>query len=124
VYVKNNRNLCPTCIKIYDEECERCNKYLREHRLVTIEELSKVTDVDVAQIIRFIRDKRISIATAPNINYGCETCGAPIRDGNLCVACRSRFNRDLTEAEKRALEAKKDSQRSGYFNRNNENGKN
>jgi flagellar operon protein (TIGR03826 family) len=119
VYVKNNRNLCPVCIKIYDEECERCNKYLREHRLITIEELGKATNVEVAQIVRFIRDKRISIASTPNIRYGCETCGTPIREGNLCTPCRSRFNRDLTEAEKLAIEAKKDALRSSYLNRNN-----
>jgi flagellar operon protein (TIGR03826 family) len=119
VYAKNQRNMCPACIKISDEECERCTKYLRENKTVSIKELSEATKVEINQIGRFIREKRLSIATSPNIHYACETCGGPIRDGNICRACRNRFNSDINKAIQLKQDPKgKESDQNSFFNKN------
>lgn len=117
VYAKNIRNMCVACIKISDAELAKCNKYLKENRLVTIEELSKGTDVESLQIVRFIRDKRLSIAGAPNIKYGCEVCNESIRDGNLCAACRKKFTNNLKQAARPGAETPPENQ-STFFNKN------
>ncbi len=105
-------------MKIDDEDCKRCNQYLREHRMVTIEELSKGTNIELTQITRYIREKRISIASSPNLRYGCESCNTPIREGNLCQACRSRFNRVLTDEQKKEVQTQQEVIRNTFLNKN------
>ncbi len=119
IYAKNLRNLCLSCVKILDEECNRCNQYLREHKMSTIAELSKGTGVDEAQIIKFIREKRISIVGALNINYGCELCNASIREGNLCTSCRARMTQDMSNLKSsNSRENKENNSNLGtFFNR-------
>jgi NMD protein affecting ribosome stability and mRNA decay len=118
---KNLRNLCPACIKLSDEECTLCNKYLRENKLVNVEELSRATNVDVAQIQRFIREGRISIEKNPNMSLRCEVCGKPIRDNHMCAECRSRLTRDLSKIQTSpgAQEKKEDTRSNTYQIRQN-----
>jgi flagellar operon protein (TIGR03826 family) len=99
IFAPTIRNLCPACIKLSDQECDRCNKFLKENRTATIEELSKETGVQTIQIVQFIREGRISIAKNPNIKFSCETCGASIREGNLCTACRNRLFNSFKEVK-------------------------
>ena len=42
VYVKNiMHDICSSCIKEIDQQCEICIKYLRENRGITLDELSE-----------------------------------------------------------------------------------
>lgn len=95
LFVKTNKDLCPVCIKEIEDEYIRCAEYLREHKLVSLYELSEATEVSVKQITRFIKEGRISVADFPNISYTCESCGAPIREGKLCKKCSERLNKDI-----------------------------
>jgi flagellar biosynthesis component FlhA len=84
-------------MKDMDAQCEKCINYLKENRGCTIQELSEATEVPVNQIIRFIHEGRISIANSPNISYGCEVCGAPIRSHTMCEACRQKLSKKIAE---------------------------
>jgi flagellar operon protein (TIGR03826 family) len=106
VYVKNMYGMCGACIREIENEYERCLKYLREYRKCNINELSEATDVSVRQITKFIREGRISIANAPNMEYPCEVCGTLIREGAMCDGCRARLVKDvkhMSEDEKRRI---------------------
>lgn len=107
VYVKNIHGLCPNCIKEIERQYERCIKFLRENRLCTIQELSDATEVPIKQIVRFIREGRISIKNNPNMAYHCEVCGSPIKENLICESCRARLAKDaslLKEDEERRKE--------------------
>ena len=69
-------------------------------------ELSEATGVSVRQITRFIREGRISLADHPGIDYPCDLCGNPIREGTLCAGCRARLSRDLEQLKEREAQAK------------------
>ena len=97
LYVRNFKNICPACMKDMDAQCEKCINYLKENRGCTIQELSEAPEVPVNQIIRFIHEGRISIANSPNISYGCEVCGAPIRSHTMCEACRQKLSKKIAE---------------------------
>lgn len=105
VYVKNNINeVCPACVKEIDKMYEVAAQYLRENRGATIQQLSDDTDIPFRQIVRFIREGRISVINMPNMNYPCESCGAPIREGHICTDCRRKLSKEyqnLTEDERR-----------------------
>lgn len=100
--VRGLRALCPKCLQDIEEQYRKCLEYLREHKGCTLVELSEATGVSVAQITKFIREGRISIVDYENMSYGCEVCGAPIREGHMCDACRQRLVRDLKTAQEDA----------------------
>ena len=99
IFVRNYKKLCPSCLKEAEEQYERCIAYLRENRGCTMQQLSDETKVPVAQIIRFIREGRISLEDHPGVHYECEVCGAPIRESHLCDACRKRLTKEFKQAE-------------------------
>ncbi|MBP2001782.1 flagellar operon protein (TIGR03826 family) [Paenibacillus shirakamiensis] len=109
LYVKNFKNLCSACIKDIENEYEICHSYLYEHKKVSLHELSEATGVSTKQIMKFIKEGRISIADYPELMYPCEVCGTSITTGNMCDNCRSRLSRDLSAA----TEAKESGQNEG-----------
>lgn len=94
IMVKGIHDLCPNCIREIEQQYDKCLKYLRENHKTTLIELSEATGVSVNMITRFIREGRISIANAPNMNYGCEVCGTSIREGAMCESCRQKLLKD------------------------------
>ena len=92
---KGIRTVCPNCHQEIEAQYEKCLKYLRENRRCSLGELSEATGVSTGQITKFIREGRISIAELVNMSYECEVCGASIREGHLCEACRSRLVKDV-----------------------------
>ncbi|MEK8131732.1 flagellar protein [Paenibacillus filicis] len=107
VYMINNYGLCPACIRALEVEYEKCLKFLRENRQCTIQELSEETGVEMKQIMKFIREGRISIRNNPNMWYECDVCSSPIREGNICDPCRTRLQKEtsgLIEDERKKRE--------------------
>lgn len=105
IFAKGLTEVCRNCQKDIELEYEKCVEYLRENRGATIYEVSDATEVSVRQVTKFIREGRISLMNAPNLGYPCESCGEPIRQGNLCDDCRGRFVKQaqrLQEDQQRA----------------------
>jgi flagellar operon protein (TIGR03826 family) len=100
LYAKNNiHEVCPACVKEIDKMYEVAAKYLRENRGCTIQQLSDETEIPFRQIVKFIREGRISILNMPNMFYPCESCGAPIKEGHICQDCRKKITRDMQHAK-------------------------
>lgn len=91
IFAKNFRDVCPNCIKAIDNEYTLCADYLRKHKGTDITELSRVTEVSIKQITKFIKEGRISLIGAPNLMYPCEMCGSLIREHNKCESCRAKL---------------------------------
>ncbi|MDF2925416.1 MAG: flagellar protein [Paenibacillaceae bacterium] len=105
IYVKNViHDVCPACVKEFDKMYEVAAQYLRDNRGATIQQLSDATEIPFRQIVKFIREGRISVMNMPNLNYPCESCGAPIREGHICPDCRKKLTKEyqnLNEDERR-----------------------
>lgn len=96
VCIRSASELCPACLKELDKQYELCLEHLRENRGLSLQELSDATEVPVKQIIRFIKEGRISIIQASNLTYPCEVCGDPIMEQSICTPCRQRLQKDYT----------------------------
>jgi len=103
VFARGARDVCVSCVKEIEREYERCVEFLREYRGATIQEVSEATEVSVKQITKFIREGRISLMNAPNLGYPCESCGTPIRTGNLCDDCRHKFTKQAEQIQQELL---------------------
>ncbi len=100
---------------------EVVSKYLRENRGAGIQQVSDETEVPVRQIVKFIREGRISIMNMPNMSIPCESCGISIREGHLCDDCRKKLSRDvrhLSEDEKREQALKQQQDKRSNYNIN------
>ena len=98
VFARAFREICQNCYAEIEQEYATCAEYLRENRGSTITELSEATGVTVKQITKFVKEGRISMMDAPNMSYPCESCGLPIREGNICGNCRDRLMADFSSA--------------------------
>lgn len=95
LYVKNFKEVCPACMKGIEMQYEKCSKYLRENRKSNLQELHEATEVPYKQIIKFIKEGRISLYDMPNLSYPCEVCGSMIREQTMCDSCRKRLAKDI-----------------------------
>jgi len=115
VFVKSNiSDICQSCVRELDLQCENVLKYLKEHRGITLQQLSDETGVPLGTIAKFMREGRISIMHAPNISYPCEVCGVEIREKSMCASCLQKLRKDYSntrEDEKRAFDREEDSRR-------------
>jgi flagellar operon protein (TIGR03826 family) len=120
IYVKNSiHDVCPACVKEIDKMYETASKYLRDNRGCTIQELSDSTEIPFRQIVKFIREGRISIMNMPNMSYPCESCGTAIREGHICIDCRKKLTKDyqnVAEDEKRRDNMKQQQSESASYN--------
>ena len=117
IYIKGFNDVCPNCVKEIDQQYERCLKYIRANKGVSINDLSEATEVSIKQITKFIREGRISIINAPNMSYPCEVCGTLIRDKTICESCRSKLAKDVrnhTEDELRRKELNTQGSKGAY----------
>jgi flagellar operon protein (TIGR03826 family) len=111
-----NNDICPVCVKEEEEKFYLVRDYLKENRRAQIIEVSEATGVEVSLIIKFMREGRLSAVDNPNLNYPCDSCGAPISEGRFCKPCKERLNKGFAQTKEELLNAaNKQSHGSDYF---------
>jgi len=104
LFVRKFHRICQHCINEIEQQYETVRNYLKEHPGATITEVSEETGVSVQQITKFIREGRLSIKDSPNMSYPCESCGALIREGNLCGTCRQKLTKKINLVQESIIE--------------------
>lgn len=89
------RNLCPECAELHDRQYDAVDRYLFKNRNATTEQVAEATGVPIKQIREWIRQKKISLASYPNLTDLCDLCGSPTRKGHLCENCSGRIRQDI-----------------------------
>jgi flagellar operon protein (TIGR03826 family) len=120
LFVKDVRNICPSCYKSEEDSFEKVYDFIRDqkNRRATLPEVSKATGVKERTIIRFIKEGRIRVADFPNLTYPCESCGMPIREGKLCDACRTKLRKGFQRyAQEEEPESRVNERRQTYFSK-------
>jgi len=118
IFIKGIKEVCPTCDRKIEDEYMKCVEYLRENRMSNMYQLSDATDVSVKQITKFIKEGRISVADLPKLNYPCESCGEPIREGKLCSSCRNWLEKGIKQAIEEKMEKEEELNKGTGFRRN------
>lgn len=118
LYAKHFQAVCQACIKEIDQEYIACTNYLRANRGATINELSEAASVSVKQIVKFIREGRISQIDGHNLTYTCEMCGDQVFEGRICENCRLRLSKEIEHIDSVKNKSEKPSVPStfGYLN--------
>lgn len=87
--------ICPQCREALEEKFKEVKKYIQDHPMVGIHEVSRECDVEVSQIQQWLREERLQFAEDSAITLNCESCGAPIRSGKYCDSCKAQLTSSL-----------------------------
>lgn len=103
LFVKQSsiRDVCDQCYKEEEKLFEKVYSFLRkrENRTATMAQVVEATGVSESLITKWIRVGRLQLVLFPNLGYPCESCGAMIREGQLCPKCRAKLQTELNWLE-------------------------
>jgi flagellar operon protein (TIGR03826 family) len=111
LFLKGTSTVCPECKKAEEKDFQTVYAFLRKkvNRTATVTQIEESTGVPERQIRQFVKQKRLHPAQFPNLDYGCEKCGSPIREDRLCAKCKESLYKGLLAKERNeALEARKE----------------
>ena len=97
--------LCASCKDEAEKVYQEVKKFVQEHRGVSIPEVADACNVEPQQIRQWIREERLEFSEDSMIGIGCELCGAPIRTGRYCEACKAKTVQGLRNAISRPAPA-------------------
>ena len=90
--------LCPNCLAKLEEKFQEVKKYINENPGSTIDIVSQECDVPAKQIKQWIREERLTFSEESMQGIECEQCGAMIRSGRFCDACKAKLQNELRSA--------------------------
>ncbi|MFR8813093.1 MAG: flagellar protein [Lachnospiraceae bacterium] len=104
--------ICQACRDALEEKFQQVKEYVRSNPGATIQMVSEDNDVTVQQIRQWIREERLEFAADSPVGIECEGCGASIRTGRFCEACKNRMRGDFNSViEKPRLQPEPSSQK-------------
>jgi ribosomal protein L32 len=89
---------CPSCADALEKKFQEVKAYIWDHKLATIQEISDENDVSVGQLRQWVREERLTFAEDSPVGLECENCGATIKTGRFCPACKSKLGNSLSNA--------------------------
>ncbi|MCR4694918.1 MAG: flagellar protein [Pseudobutyrivibrio sp.] len=92
------QNICPSCRAELDKKFDTVKEYIRSNPRSTINEISEANEVSTNQIRQWIREERLQFADDSPIGIECEACGALIKTGKYCEACKNKMANNLNSA--------------------------
>lgn len=90
--------ICPECTSAAEELFQTAKKYVQDNPGCDIQELAENVDCDANQVRQWIREERLQFSDDSPIRIACESCGAMIRSGRYCDACRNNMANGLKDA--------------------------
>lgn len=87
--------LCPSCTQALEKKFDEVKQYIYDHPQADIKEVSEACNVSVIQITQWIREERLAFSEDSLIGIKCERCGAIIKTGRFCKACKEKLTRGL-----------------------------
>ncbi len=87
--------ICPACQEKMEEEFQKVKAYLQDHPNTSMAVTAQECEVEIGQIKQWLREERLTFATADGSELTCEKCGKPIMSGRFCDACKASVVNDL-----------------------------
>ena len=94
----SGQRVCPTCNRKLEDKFVEVKKYVRENPDVDIKSLSEAMEVSVKQLNQWVREERLVFSDDSPVGLPCENCGATIKTGRFCDACKNNLASGLRSA--------------------------
>lgn len=99
-YISGPR-LCMGCREKLEEKFVEVKEFVRSNPGVGIQEISEMCEVDIPQINQWVREERLTFSEDSPVGLPCEKCGAIIKSGRFCDACKVDMTRQFSNAIKK-----------------------
>lgn len=90
--------LCPQCQSKLEDKFQEVKRYINDNPGSTIDTVSEACEVSARQIKQWIREERLTFSEDSMQGIECEQCGAMIRSGRFCDACKTKLQNELKSA--------------------------
>ncbi len=87
--------LCEACRKELEDKFQQVKDYIYEHKGADINEVAEKNDVSVQQLRQWVREERLEFSESSQVGLACERCGAMLRSGRFCKACKDKLANNL-----------------------------
>lgn len=91
-------NICESCRADTERKFQNTKEYIRENPRASIQEISDANEVTTNQIRQWIREERLQFTDDSPIGIECEGCGATIKTGKFCEACKNNMANVLAQS--------------------------
>lgn len=99
--------MCPSCLKELEDKFAVVKQYIYDNPSASVQQVAEKNDVSIQQIHRWVREERLTFSENSLVGIQCENCGAMIRTGRYCPACKEKMANVLGNAYKKQEEPKK-----------------
>lgn len=90
--------LCPQCQSKLEDKFQEVKRYINDNPGSTIDIVSEECEISARQIKQWIREERLTFSEDSMQGIECEQCGAMIRSGRFCDACKTKLQNELKSA--------------------------
>lgn len=102
------REVCPRCMEMLEKKFKVVRRFIREHELAGIEEVSEQCDITIKQILEWIREEKLSFSKESKVGIPCLSCGISIPIGKYCASCQTKLSKNLSSAYVRKEESEQE----------------
>ncbi len=90
--------VCPSCVEKLEEKFKEVKDFNRENPHSSLKEVSEAKEVSVKQLKNWVREERLRFADDSPVGIECMNCGAMIKYGKYCEACKGKMINNLSHA--------------------------
>ncbi len=90
--------ICPSCQEKLEEKFKEVKDYIRENPNASLQNVSDAMEVSVKQLKNWVREERLTFSDDSPVGIECMNCGAMIKCGKYCEACKGRMINTLSHA--------------------------
>jgi hypothetical protein len=89
------REVCSRCYELIEKQFKVVRRFVREHEMAGIEEVSEKCGIAIKQILEWIREEKLSFSKESKVGIPCLACGISIPIGKYCVSCQTKLSKNL-----------------------------
>lgn len=87
-------NICPDCFEEEEEVLASVKQYLKDNPNESLDHVADAVGAPKTLIMKFLRQKRLTVTKGSALTVTCSSCGNPISSGRLCEHCQSQATRE------------------------------
>ena len=90
--------ICPACVEKLEEKFKEVKDFIRENPHSSLQDVSEAKEVSVKQLKTWVREERLKFSDDSPVGIECMNCGAMIKYGKYCEACKGKMINNLSHA--------------------------
>ena len=92
--------ICTACREKLEEKFQEVKDYIRDNPTASLQDVSEANEVTVKQLKTWVREERLTFSDDSPVGIECMNCGAMIKCGKYCEACKGKMINTLNKGVK------------------------